>query len=114
MAAALRAVADAIYCSRPDLQAKFSTPRDPEFVYWLMWHGIVEHPEVVPALYAQPPQTLRQRVAGHGISSQDFHRGGTVDWHRMYQCLVEGGYNFSRRGRLLDFGCGSARTLRFF
>jgi SAM-dependent methyltransferase len=32
----------------------------------------------------------------------------------MYQCLVDGGYNFSRRGRLLDFGCGSARTLRFF
>jgi SAM-dependent methyltransferase len=32
----------------------------------------------------------------------------------MYNCLVEGGYDFSRRGRVLDFGCGSARTLRFF
>ena len=113
-AAALRLVADAIYRSRPDLQALFRTPRDPEFIYWLIWHGIEEHPEVLPALYPQPPQSLRERVAGHGISSEDFHRGGAVDWHRMYNCLLEGGYNVSRRGRVLDFGCGCARTLRFF
>jgi SAM-dependent methyltransferase len=111
---ALRRVADAIYHSRPDLQAEFRTSRDPEFVYWLIWHGIDEHPEVLPALYPQPPQFLRERVAGQGISGEDFHRGGAVDWHRTYSCLVEGGYDFSRRGRVLDFGCGSARTLRFF
>jgi SAM-dependent methyltransferase len=113
-AAALRAVAETIYRSRPDLQATFATPRDPDFVYWLIWHGVAEHPEVAPALYPQPPQYLRERVAGQGISGHDFHRGGAVDWRRMYHCLVDGGYDFSRRGRLLDFGCGSARTLRFF
>lgn len=110
----IRGVAEAIYRSRADLQSEFAAVDDPDFWHWLMWHGSLEHPELARILYPYPPQELSERVAGGGITPDGFLHGALVDRRRLYLCLREGGYDFRRPGRVLDFGCGCARTLRFF
>jgi SAM-dependent methyltransferase len=112
--ARLLRVGDDIYRSRHDLQRVFAHPSGPEFWYWLLWHGIEEYPELRAYVYQLPETFLRDRVVGEGVDDQAFHRGGLVDWRRLEQCLRGGGYEFSGQGRILDFGCGCARTLRFF
>ena len=114
MSQRLLVLAREIYADREDLQATFKSFQSPEFWYWLMWHGQMEYPQVATLVDATPPQELRDRVAGGGVSAQEFYRGGLVDWRRLEQSLRVGGYDFSRRGSVLDLGCGCGRTLRFF
>jgi SAM-dependent methyltransferase len=103
-----------LYRSRSDLQAAFPNPDGPEYWYWLMWHGVSECPAIHEHLYPLPDRFLRDRIVGEGVSDEDFHRGGLVDWRQLERGLRNGGYDFERPGSVLDFGCGCARILRFF
>ena len=96
------------------LQLAFPDAQGPEYWYWLMWHGATDYPAVRSNLYPLPETFLRDRVVGEGVSEESFHRGGLVDWRELERGLRAGGYDFGRLGSLLDFGCGCARTLRFF
>jgi len=110
---ALRRAAHDLYRSRPDLQAEFPDRDGPDYWFWLMWHGAAESEALRAALYPFPDRRLQDRVIGRA-DDELFHRGGLVDWRRMDSCLRAAGYSFAREGSLLDFGCGSARLLRFF
>jgi SAM-dependent methyltransferase len=79
-----------------------------------MWHGVSEYPAIQDNLYPLPDRFLRDRIVGEGVSDELFHRGGLVDWRQLERGLRDGGYDFARPGSVLDFGCGCARTLRFF
>ena len=103
-----------LHRSRDDLQRAFPDPESPEFWHWLMWFGAVEDQEVRANLAPIPDQFLRDRVVGDGVTDERFHRWGLSDWRRIEQSLRQGGYDFSRPGAVLDFGCGCARILRFF
>jgi SAM-dependent methyltransferase len=112
--ARLAALAREIYSNRDDLRAAFSSVESPEFWFWLMWHGPLEYPEVATLIECIPPPALRDRVAGARVTETDFHRGGLVDWRRLERSLRIAGHDFTAPGTILDFGCGCARTLRFF
>jgi SAM-dependent methyltransferase len=103
-----------IWARRPDLQAAFPAVHPMDFWFWLMWHGSREEPEVARLMYPEPPTHLMYRVVGQEATPRGFLEGGLVDWRRMHLCLTEGGFEFERGGRVLDFGCGCGRILRFF
>ena len=103
-----------LHQSNDYLRLTFPNPTGADYWYWLMWHGATEYPAVGANLYPLPDTFLRDRVVGEGVSDESFHRGGLVDWRQLEDSLRAGGYDFARLGSVLDFGCGCARTLRFF
>ena len=53
-------------------------------------------------------------MVGEAADERTFRLGGLFDWRRMVLSLLEGGFDFQRGGRVLDFGCGCGRILRHF
>ena len=47
-----------------------------------------------------------------GSAARFFHESGLADAQSIYLRLIEGGFDFTRRSAILDFGCGSGRVLR--
>ena len=98
----------------PDLQESFPDVRLWDYWFWLVWHGSLDYPEIARLLYPEPPRRLMARVVGAETAPRDFLQGGILDWRRVRQSLVEGGFDFERGGRVLDFGSGCGRILRHF
>src|SRR5687768_3113023 len=61
---------------------------------------------------ALPPAKLRFRV-GECASADAFLQIGKETAQNLEQALVTAGASFRDRERVLDFGCGSGRTLRW-
>src|SRR4249920_2528271 len=95
-----------IWASRADLQAAFPDVRLWDYWFWMMWHGSSEVPELALRMYPEPPPHLMHRVVGEQSTPKTFLHGGLQDWRRIRLCLTEGGFDFDRGGRVLDFGCG--------
>lgn len=115
-------IATALHARRPDLQDAFELD-DPEGIarywYWLHWQGLLdefcdEAPRLRDLAWPRPPAHLTGRVVGEESDETSFSQGGLVDWRRIRACLVTGGFDFERGGRLLDFGVGCGRIIRYF
>lgn len=107
------ALAVRIWESREDLRVLYGTMRNPEFWIWMHWHGPTEYPELQSVFFPMPEQHLVDRVTGPGTPLQRFREGGLVDFRCILQGLLAGGFDFER-GRVLDYGCGCGRILRYF
>ncbi|MEO7168572.1 MAG: methyltransferase domain-containing protein [Chthoniobacterales bacterium] len=60
-----------------------------------------------------PPESLRLRVHGAREEATFLFVGDAIA-SRIKEILVEEGRSFEAPARILDFGCGCGRTLRFF
>jgi len=105
---------NALWESRPDLQARFPADRAADFWYWLLWHGPSMHESSEDLFPPAPPKHLMRRVVGSNSSAQAYRRSGLVDWWRLEEGLREGGFDPAQGGRLLDFGVGCGRILQGF
>lgn len=106
--------AERVRASRPDLVATFPDVRSWDYWFWFLWHGSREDPKLEALHYPSPPPYLMHRVVGEHITPRTFLDGGALDWRRIHLSLLEGGFDFARGGRVLDFGCGCGRILRNF
>jgi len=102
------------YAERPDVRIRIPDPRTWDFWFWFSWHSRKEYPELRPLQFPLPPSHLIHRVVGEQATEESFVDGGIWDWRRMYLTLREGGFEFDRGARVLDFGCGCGRILRHF
>jgi ubiquinone/menaquinone biosynthesis C-methylase UbiE len=58
-----------------------------------------------------PPQDL---WAGYGVTAECFLNSGQIDVDNMKKILDASGFRFHAGSRMLDFGCGSGRMMRWF
>ena len=116
--------ADALIASSKKLPAKISdtVQRDPrlhdkfypyeadrDFV--LLLKSIRRDPNCGNRALPLPPQDL---WAGYGTTVEYFLNSGNVDVDTMKKVLVSSDFHIRDGGRLLDFGCGAGRMIRWF
>ena len=118
----LIALAREIHAARADLQEAFSLEDDAgraAYWFWLHWHGTQDAmcawaPALRELIWPYPPEHLRARVVGELTSDQAFSQSGLVNWKALREALLRGGYDPEAGGRVLDFGVGCGRILRYF
>jgi len=108
----LFAAGQRVFDARPDLRQRFASAAGLDYWVWLMSEGLREHPEVA-ALVPIPPLELIGNVVSAKEGVAFFQESGLSEARQLFTLLAEGGFDPSRGGALLDFGCGCARILRF-
>jgi len=93
-----------IYFSRKDLQAVFPTWDCVDFWIWMNIHGIEEYPFVRLVLPPLPAAEQRLRVSANTEERPFLGTGASA-------FKLVGDYC---RGKVLDFGCGFGRVMRYF
>jgi SAM-dependent methyltransferase len=101
---------ETVWERRADVRAACKDVASWQYWCWMMFPGAVEHGEIQAAIYPLPGGHLTQRVVG-GTPLVEYVRNGVVDAMRVHRCLAEAGFDFTRPGRMLDFGCGCGRLL---
>ncbi|MEZ5966210.1 MAG: class I SAM-dependent methyltransferase [Planctomycetota bacterium] len=101
-----------IYDARSDLRQRFASPAGLDYWVWLMSDGLRQHPEVA-ALVPVPPLELIGNVVSAQAGIEFFQESGLSEARQLFTLLAEGGFTLTSGGKLLDFGCGCARILRF-
>jgi 2-polyprenyl-3-methyl-5-hydroxy-6-metoxy-1,4-benzoquinol methylase len=96
-----------LYRGRPDLQAAFPDADSRQYWAWCHSHGILENPELSQLAPPLPPDELRCLV-GAGADAKDFLTSGAT----LFLAVDELG-ELQKSRRILDFGCGCGRLLRF-
>jgi len=104
-------IGEQIWDARPDVRKAHGDAESWGFWCWMMFSGAGEYEELRSAFYPLPDSYLTERVVGT-MPLQDFVRDGVVDCNRIYQCLLRAGFDFKKKAKVLDFGCGCGRLLR--
>lgn len=105
-------MASKIWGARRDLQEVFSDSNNPEFWVWLNVHGIQEYEQVKRLLPAVPPQE-QQAIVNIGSGQTAFLGNGATCYLMLVNVASEVGFNWEAT-KVLDFGCGCGRVIRFF
>ncbi|MEO8275439.1 MAG: class I SAM-dependent methyltransferase [Thermoanaerobaculia bacterium] len=107
-AAALR-----IRLRQESLQGSFPDPDSEEFYFWVMNHGLRERPKEVKAFMPQLPRrsALRRTFGNRDFAA--FLNVGSETTKKLLALLRSAGLDPFAPRRVLDFGCGCARVLRF-
>lgn len=108
--ARLYAAGQALWNERADLRATHGSILSLSYWTWLLSEGMRADPALA-ALLPTPPAELMARVVGTR-DPRVFHDSGLSDASNLAQELALGGFDPSRGGALLDFGCGCGRILR--
>jgi SAM-dependent methyltransferase len=65
-------------------------------------------------MWPLPPRYLLGRVVGEESDEDLFCKGGLIDWRTIRRKMVAEGFPFDGGTKVLDFGVGCGRILRYF
>jgi len=119
----LQLPADALIASSKNLSRKISTsvmcdprlhdkfyPYEADQTSFILFKSSRENPDSRNKELAVPPQDL---WGGYGTTPEYFLNSGRVDVDRMNKILDSSGFRIQDGTRLLDFGCGAGRMMRW-
>jgi len=96
---------------RPDLREHAPESDSPAFWTWLNTSGFVEYESVRNQLPPCPPKHLIDKVSIGGL--QGYLGGGKAAFSKIIEILEKSGHSSRTMDRILDFGCGCGRCLRY-
>jgi SAM-dependent methyltransferase len=96
---------------RDDLRKALVAPDSFAYWRWVNLHGIVESERIAQLLPPIPPEALRSIVSSGGVHG--FLDGGAVTFAVLDDAARRHGDGLKGFERILDFGCGCGRGLRY-
>lgn len=92
-----------------DLQKRFSSADDPEFLKFVDTEGVIYFQELSDASFPFPPWMEMLTVGGE-TDIRKFLSIGYACFKSVMSCIP----SVNKKRKILDFGVGCARTMRFF